>query len=178
MPISSAMPERRCAPFSALDIALWDLFGQHTGQPICNLLGGRTRDDIRVYNTCVDTPMYRDQEGFLSKPGSSRVSLLDEGITQMKIWPWDRFAPQLKIDAITGPAGGPRWGLSARSDARATGRRSARGVGNSRRGRDRMQIAIEGIRGGDLNCAMRIARALEPYDVVWMGRHHPARQRG
>ena len=31
-----------------------------------------------------------------------------------------------------------------------------------------MQIAIEGHSRWDLNCALRIARALEPYDVIWM----------
>ncbi len=154
---------------SALDIALWDLFGQHTGQPIYNLLGGRTRDDIRVYNTCVDTPKYRDQTGFISKPRELARSLLDDGITQMKVWPWDRFAPQLKIDTITGPAGwsavGPvghdlspaqlAEGLHTVSEIRAE-------VG------DRMQIAIEGHSRWDMNCVLRIARALEPFDVVWM----------
>jgi L-alanine-DL-glutamate epimerase-like enolase superfamily enzyme len=34
---------------SAVDIALWDLIGRATGQPVYNLLGGRTRDRIRVY---------------------------------------------------------------------------------------------------------------------------------
>ncbi len=33
---------------------------------------------------------------------------------------------------------------------------------------DRMQIAIEGHSRWDLNCAIHIARALEPYNVVWM----------
>ncbi|MEO6873272.1 MAG: mandelate racemase/muconate lactonizing enzyme family protein, partial [Opitutaceae bacterium] len=41
---------------SALDLALWDLLGQHTSQPVLNLLGGQTRDSIRIYNTCVNTP--------------------------------------------------------------------------------------------------------------------------
>src|SRR5437763_10836951 len=35
---------------SALDIALWDLIGQYLDQPIYNLIGGRYRDTIRVYN--------------------------------------------------------------------------------------------------------------------------------
>src|SRR5690349_24985483 len=43
---------------SAIDIAMWDLLGQYLGQPIYALLGGRCRDSIRVYNTCVDTPKY------------------------------------------------------------------------------------------------------------------------
>ncbi len=37
---------------SALDIALWDVFGKVTGQPIYQLLGGASRDRIRTYNTC------------------------------------------------------------------------------------------------------------------------------
>ena len=31
-----------------------------------------------------------------------------------------------------------------------------------------MDIAIEGHSRWDLNCAIRIGKALEPYDVAWM----------
>lgn len=34
---------------SAIDIALWDIMGKALGQPVYNLLGGKTRDKIRVY---------------------------------------------------------------------------------------------------------------------------------
>ncbi|MGH9450371.1 MAG: mandelate racemase/muconate lactonizing enzyme family protein [Terriglobia bacterium] len=34
---------------SAIDIALWDLLGQATGQPVGRLLGGRYRDRVRPY---------------------------------------------------------------------------------------------------------------------------------
>ncbi|MGB5842024.1 MAG: mandelate racemase/muconate lactonizing enzyme family protein, partial [Brucella anthropi] len=37
---------------SAIDIALWDIFGKVTGQPIHQLLGGLSRQSIRTYNTC------------------------------------------------------------------------------------------------------------------------------
>ncbi|MGB7241491.1 MAG: enolase C-terminal domain-like protein [Sulfitobacter sp.] len=40
---------------SIVDIALWDLFGKATGQPLYTLLGGRTRADISLYHsiTCI-----------------------------------------------------------------------------------------------------------------------------
>ena len=34
---------------SALDMACWDILGQTTGQPVCNLLGGRYGDDFLLY---------------------------------------------------------------------------------------------------------------------------------
>ena len=34
---------------SALDMACWDILGQATGQPICNLLGGRYGDEFLLY---------------------------------------------------------------------------------------------------------------------------------
>ncbi|HJP32658.1 MAG: mandelate racemase/muconate lactonizing enzyme family protein [Candidatus Latescibacteria bacterium] len=37
---------------SAIDIALWDLAGKVLGQPVCRLLGGPFRDEIRLYSHC------------------------------------------------------------------------------------------------------------------------------
>src|ERR1700728_1080961 len=37
---------------SAVDIALWDLVGKAIGQPVYKLLGGASRQSIRIYNTC------------------------------------------------------------------------------------------------------------------------------
>src|SRR5438105_2641412 len=34
---------------SAIDIALWDIAGKHFGVPVYQLLGGKTRDRLRVY---------------------------------------------------------------------------------------------------------------------------------
>jgi len=39
---------------SAIDIALWDAKGKITGQPVYNLLGGRTRAELPVYYTGYD----------------------------------------------------------------------------------------------------------------------------
>jgi L-alanine-DL-glutamate epimerase-like enolase superfamily enzyme len=37
---------------SGIEMALWDITGQATGVPIWQLLGGKFRDQIRVYNDC------------------------------------------------------------------------------------------------------------------------------
>ena len=41
---------------SGIDIALWDIFGKVTGQPISRLLGGRYRDKIKPYGSLIMTP--------------------------------------------------------------------------------------------------------------------------
>ena len=101
---------------SALDIALWDLFGKATGQPIAQLLGGFSRPTIRTYNTCAGAAYMRESErpahGELGPAGRSarplrrsrrlpataptnwREICSREGITAMKIWPFDPAAEQ------------------------------------------------------------------------------------
>ena len=37
------------AAIGGIDIALWDIMGKATGQPVYNLLGGKTRERIRAY---------------------------------------------------------------------------------------------------------------------------------
>ncbi|MBT5875459.1 MAG: mandelate racemase/muconate lactonizing enzyme family protein, partial [Candidatus Latescibacteria bacterium] len=36
---------------SALDVALWDILGQATEQPVWQLLGGQTRESVPIYNS-------------------------------------------------------------------------------------------------------------------------------
>lgn len=154
---------------SAVDVALWDLAGQSTGQPIYNLLGGRNRERIRIYNTCVSYGDYRDFHAwFEGRAGELAQDLLANGIRGMKVWPWDRFGVSLGgpigqragIGAV-GPVGhylSPeelQQGLQVVKDIR-------RAVG------DQMEIAIEGHARWDLPVAIKIARALEPYDVMWL----------
>ena len=44
---------------SALDIALWDIVGKATGQPVWRLLGGATKDAIPVYSTGNDVGFFK-----------------------------------------------------------------------------------------------------------------------
>lgn len=160
---------------SAIDLALWDLAGQAAGQPIYNMLGGRSRDRIGIYNTCVSSGAY-DDGGLVSngRAGEVAKSLLAQGIRAMKIWPFDRFGTTLA--GPTDPHGRFHiWGGETAAGTLGHNisnedlRRGIAVVEDIRRETgDKMAIAIEGHARWDLPTATRIARALEPYDIMWL----------
>ncbi|MBA2294329.1 MAG: mandelate racemase/muconate lactonizing enzyme family protein [Actinobacteria bacterium] len=155
--------------FSALDIALWDLQGKRTGLSVAELLGGRVRDEIRVYNTCVDAGGFDDQAAWLTRPGDLAEELLEVGIEAMKVWPWDRFAPQLQSELVTGPAGwsamGP-VGHDLTPESLAAGLHCIEEI--RERVGSRMDVMIEGHSRWDLNAALRVCHALEPFEIAWV----------
>lgn len=155
--------------FSAIDIALWDALGQVTGLPIHGLLGGHVRDRVAVYNTCVDAGTYQDATRSLNDPVGLVQDLLDQGIRALKIYPWDRFAPQLTASHVTGPAG---WSAMGPAGSYISAREVAEGLAVVDAIRhafgDAVEIIIEGHSRWDVNAALRILRALEPYDVLWV----------
>jgi len=154
---------------SAVDVALWDILGQYTDQPIYTLLGGRNRDQIRIYNTCVSHGPHQDYHTWSDgHAGQLAEELLASGITAMKIWPFDQFGVSLggPVGQRAGPgAVGPvghylskaqlKQGIAYVEDIRNA-------VG------DKIEIAIEGHARWNLPEAAKIARALEPYDVLWL----------
>jgi galactonate dehydratase len=154
---------------SALDIALWDLAGQFLKQPIYNLLGGKCRESIRIYNTCVNPPKYADQDGFCERPGELAKSLVAQGIGQMKVWPFDRFAPQMTGGNVVGPAGWSAYGPPGHDLPLETLKKGLWTIEEIRKAvGDKIEIALEGHSRWNVNCALRIARAVEPYNLVWM----------
>ena len=153
---------------SALDVALHDAMGQRLGVPVHQLLGGAFRPDVPVYNTCVNAGPYRDWDRALEEPGALAAELRDLGYLGMKVWPWDRFAPQLKGRGSTGPAGwssmGPVGGHLSLSDL-------ATGLSTFEQARDRVgntfELLLEGHSRWDVNMALRICRAVEPLELLW-----------
>ncbi|MTH61649.1 mandelate racemase/muconate lactonizing enzyme family protein [Paracoccus litorisediminis] len=158
---------------SAFDIALWDIFGKATGQPIAQLLGGFSRNEIRTYNTCAGTEYikkatgqttanydlsaaairdYDDLNGFLHRADELAESLLEEGITAMKIWPFDIAAEKSRGQYISMPD--LKTALQPFEKIR-------KAVG------DRMDIMVEFHSMWQLLPAMQIAKALEPYQTFW-----------
>ena len=163
---------------SALDIALWDLLGKVTGQPVYQLLGGLSRETVRIYNTCAGYQYvrgavqqsvdnwglpdaaaerasegpYEDLHAFLHTADDLARSLISQGITGMKIWPFDPFA-----EASNGTY------ISARDlDAALEPFRKIRAAVG-----DDMDIMVEFHSLWNLPTAMRIARALEEFEPFW-----------
>jgi len=158
---------------SAVDIALWDIFGKALGVPVSVALGGKSRDTIRTYNTCAgysyirDTRAqsvdnwgigqkpagpYEDLEAFLHRADELAHSILDEGITGMKIWPFDIAAERSHGLDIT---------AAELKTALEPFERIRKAVG------DRMDIMVEFHSLWRLPAAQRIARALKPYGTYW-----------
>jgi len=167
---SSTGAEYRAA--SAIDLALWDIFGKVCDMPVHQMLGGLAHDKVPVYNTCagygyvrsnkikpVDTWNFKDAEGpyedlngFMTDAGALAESLLEQGITGMKIWPFDPAAIENDGRFIT--AEQMRRAVEPFEKIR-------KAVG------DKMQIMVEFHCLWNLPTIKKIARVLEAYEPTW-----------
>jgi L-alanine-DL-glutamate epimerase-like enolase superfamily enzyme len=165
---------------SAINIALWDIYGQALGEPVWRLLGGRTHQSVPVYNTCagyghvratrrnslfertedwslnkgdMNEGPYEDLLAWRFDAGKLAESLLSEGITGMKIWPFDIAAEA---------SNGTRIHLPDLDKALEPFARIREAVGRS------MEIMVELHGLWTLPPVLRIAEALKPYDVAWL----------
>lgn len=165
---------------SAVDVALWDLAGQRAGMPLHDLLGGASRDSVRVYNTCAgpdyvsksadvrpgnfglgegggpsesEAPRFEDLDAFLTRPADLAAELLDMGISSMKIWPFD-FADGARdgVDISTADLKKALWPFE--EIRRVHG--------------DRMRIKAELHGLWSLTTARTICRALAPLEPDWV----------
>jgi galactonate dehydratase len=174
--VGSASSGAEMRAISAIDVALWDVCGQAQGQPLYQLLGGASRDSIRTYNTCAgyryvraastqtignwglpdssthDGP-YEDLDAFLHRPGELARDLLSEGITAMKIWPFDPYAEA---------SGGHEISAADLDRALEPFRRIREAVGAE------MDIMVELHALWDVAAACRIVHALEQFDPYWI----------
>ncbi|MCW5622321.1 MAG: mandelate racemase/muconate lactonizing enzyme family protein [Burkholderiales bacterium] len=161
---------------SAVDIALWDILGQVTNQPIYQLLGGASRDKVRAYNTCAGYQYvrakseqgtanfgmpgdggkyqpYEDLVGFMKYADELALSLLEEGYTGMKIWPFDEYAEA---------SNGTYISTADLKKAMVPFEKIRKAVG------DKMDIHVEFHSLWNLPQAKRIARALAEFEPYWL----------
>jgi galactonate dehydratase len=138
---------------SAVEVALWDLMGQHYGAPLYHLLGGKTRNRIPTYNTCIGFGPVQDYAAWHADAGALAQSLLADGVHAMKIWPFDRFSEASFGQYIS--AASVEAGLDPVRQIRDA-------VG------DAMEIGIECHFRWNRASIERIARGLEPYDILFL----------
>lgn len=132
---------------SAIDMALWDLAGKHANLPVYQLLGGASRQTIPIYNTCYD------HLDFHKEPVRLARELLESGIRAMKIWPFDPVALRLRGERLS------QQGLQEGMEPLRLIRQE---LG------DAIAVAMEFHGYWHLPDAIRIAKALEPYDPMWL----------
>ena len=172
LPMAQASTGVETRAASSIDIALWDIFGKLCGQPVHQMLGGLCRPRQRIYNTCAgyayvrsqnikpvgtwnfdeSAGPYEDLNGFMTRADAVAESLLEQGITAMKIWPFD-------------PAAIENEGMSISPQQLKTAlepfEKIRRAVG------DAMEIMVELHSLWNLPMAKKIAKWLEPYQPTW-----------
>ena len=124
---------------SALDIAIWDILGKSTGQPVFKLLGGRTKEKIPVYVS----KLYSDKIESMQEEAQRYI---DQGYSMMKM----RFGYGPKDGVI-----GVRKNLSRVEAIREV-------IGYDR------DLMLECYMGWNLEYTKRILPKLERFEPRWL----------
>lgn len=155
---------------SAVEVALWDLAGKRAGLGLADLMGGRVRERIAVYNTCCGPDYvskssdvrpenfgqanaeYEDLTAFMEDPVGLAAALDAMAIGAMKIWPFD-FAD------------GAAEGMDISAADLARGVEPFRAIRDAFPGMG-LKAELHGL--WSLPAARKICRALEPIGVDWV----------
>src|SRR5258706_10636289 len=170
------MKIRRMASFkpwgsavSSIEMALWDLAGKACGLPVYKLLGGKIRDKVRVYNGGVRFPM----KGYSPEDYAEdmrKMKAASEGFTIIKSpiafhSSMPHQIPNFSYDEPRAGAPHANRGLLTEKSMKhiiacVEAMKSVLG--------DEIGLALDCGPGWMVSDAIRVARALEPLNIMWM----------
>jgi galactonate dehydratase len=155
---------------AGIDSALWDIRGKALGAPVWQLLGGKMRDRLRLYWSHCGSTRARHAERLGLPPVETTDDLralaeevLARGYTAIKtnlIPLRDRPDARAMQDRLSAPAGDAPAGAIRAADAVVGAFREALGPD--------IGIALDVAFTYRLGGAIALARALEPYDMMWL----------
>jgi len=155
---------------SAIEYALWDLAGKASGLPVYKLLGGKVRDKVRVYNGGFRPPLtgYQPEDYAahmqLMKDAPQGFTLIKEGLAFHS--PMPREVPGFFYgEQRGGRASHPYRGLLTE---RGLNHVIACVVAMKEVLGDEIGLALDLGPGFMVPDAIRLARALEPYNIAWL----------
>jgi galactonate dehydratase len=138
------------AALTAVEIALWDLTGKALGLPIYQLLGGKTRDRIRIYcDSGTDNRNDPNAKKFIAQ-------IVDNGFTAAKIDIDDGSDPS-RFDRVNWTANNAE--IDHMVDKVAFMRESLP---------KNMELAVDMHGRYDVGTAKRVAKELEPFRLLWL----------
>ena len=158
---------------SIIEMALWDIAGKAASLPVYKLLGGKVRDRVRVYTTGV----VRYQETLGIEPADyaeavAKVKSAKEGFTiiKMPIGFHSRMASQAPNFFYGDPAGPKNQPHANRGPLTEQGLKRIIAYVEAMKKvlGDEIGLAIDCGPGYMLSDAIRLCRALEPYNLMWM----------
>lgn len=156
---------------SVIEMALWDVAGKAAGLPVHKLLGGRIRDKVRVYNGSIRFPMPDHSPESLAAD-IKQMMALPEGFTMIK-QPIG-FHSAMKRDVPGFYYGEPN--KSPFHGALDRGPITEKGLNHlvdcvaamKEVTGDKVGLALDAGPGWMLADAIRLARKLEPYHLLWV----------
>lgn len=136
---------------SGVEIALWDIAGKAAGLPVYRLLGSKYRDRVRVYADLDPRPFADNPNPIATAAqnavaeGYDAVKMDLRGIIKSAGKLWNRAIPAAELREMVATVRGVREALGPDID-----------------------LAVDLHIMADIHSAKRLAKAMEPFDLLWL----------